>query len=120
MPDLPETMTAVAIRIPGGPEVLTPETRPLPVPATSEILVRVRAAGVNRPDAMQRRGQYPPPPGASDLPGLEVAGEVAALGAGAAGSASATRSPRWCRAAAMRNIARSTRSTRCRCRAGFG
>ena len=83
MPDLPETMTAIAIRMPGGPEVLTPETRPLPVPATSEILVRVRAAGVNRPDAMQRRGQYPPPPGAPDIPGLEIAGEVAALGPGA-------------------------------------
>src|SRR4249920_1813918 len=83
MPPLPETMTAIAIRMPGGPEVLTPEMRPLPVPGASEILVRVRAAGVNRPDAMQRRGQYPPPPGAPDIPGLEIAGEVTALGRGA-------------------------------------
>src|SRR5260221_10311929 len=80
---IPDTMIAVAIRMPGGPEVLVPETRPLPVPGASEILVRVRAAGVNRPDAMQRRGQYAPPPGASDIPGLEIAGEVAALGADA-------------------------------------
>lgn len=78
----PETMTAVAIREPGGPEVLVPERRPVPVPGPGEILVRVRAAGVNRPDAMQRAGAYPAPPGASDLPGLEVAGEVAALGEG--------------------------------------
>src|SRR5215475_1877535 len=77
---LPETMTAIAIRTPGGPEVLVPETRPLPAIGSSEILVRVRAAGVNRPDVMQRRGQYPPPPGAPDIPGLELAGEVVARG----------------------------------------
>src|SRR5262245_55755916 len=81
--DLPGTMIAIAIRAPGGPEVLLPDQRPMPVPGPSEILVRVGAAGVNRPDVMQRRGQYPPPPGAPDIPGLEMAGEVAALGPGA-------------------------------------
>jgi len=83
---LPETMTAIAIRAPGGPEVLVAETRPLPVPGEGEILVRVAAAGVNRPDVLQRAGAYPPPKGASDLPGLEVAGTVAAVGPG---------TPRW-------------------------
>lgn len=77
---LPDEMTAVAISEPGGPLVLKPERRPLPVPGPGEILIRVRAAGVNRPDVLQRKGVYPPPPGASDLPGLEAAGEVAALG----------------------------------------
>jgi putative PIG3 family NAD(P)H quinone oxidoreductase len=81
---LPATMTAIVARAPGGPEVLVPAVRPLPVPGEREILVRVRAAGVNRPDAMQRQGQYPPPPGASDILGLEIAGEVAALGPNAA------------------------------------
>ena len=76
----PQTMTAIGISEPGGPMVLKPQTRPLPEPGPGEILIRVRAAGVNRPDVMQRRGAYPPPPGASDLPGLEAAGEVAALG----------------------------------------
>jgi len=73
---------AVEIAEPGGPEVLRPVERPRPEPGRGEVLVRVAAAGVNRPDVLQRRGQYPPPPGASDLPGLEVAGEVAALGPG--------------------------------------
>jgi len=77
---LPARMTAVAISSPGGPRVLRPETRNVPVPGDEEILIRVRAAGVNRPDVLQREGAYPPPPGASDLPGLEVAGEVAASG----------------------------------------
>lgn len=77
---LPETMTAIAISAPGGPLVLKPESRPVPRPGQGEILIRVRAAGVNRPDVLQRQGAYPPPAGASDLPGLEVAGEVAALG----------------------------------------
>ncbi|MCB1489840.1 MAG: zinc-binding dehydrogenase, partial [Bauldia sp.] len=82
---LPDTMTAIVIRAPGGPEMLIPEARPLPRPGDGEILIRVHAAGVNRPDIMQRRGQYPPPPGAPpDIPGLEVAGEVVALGNGAA------------------------------------
>lgn len=79
--DLPDEMTAIAIAEPGGPEVLTPERRPCPRPGAEEVLVRVAAAGVNRPDAMQRRGLYPPPPGAPDIPGLELAGEVVATGA---------------------------------------
>ncbi|NMG40119.1 zinc-binding dehydrogenase [Chelativorans sp. ZYF759] len=81
-PPLPDKMTVIAITEPGGPLVLKPERRPLPAPGPGEILIRVRAAGVNRPDVAQRKGSYPPPPGASDLPGLEAAGEVAALGAG--------------------------------------
>ncbi|MBL0933263.1 MAG: NAD(P)H-quinone oxidoreductase [Rhizobiaceae bacterium] len=80
--DLPETMTAVAISEPGGPRVLKPERRGLPDLRAGEILIRVKAAGVNRPDVQQRKGAYPPPPGASDLPGLEAAGEVAAVGPG--------------------------------------
>jgi NADPH:quinone reductase len=83
MTELPTRMTAIAIRAPGGPEVLVPEERPVPVPGTGEILVKVAAAGVNRPDVMQRQGLYPPPKGAPDIPGLEIAGEVAALGPGA-------------------------------------
>ncbi len=79
---LPSTMTAIAIRAPGGPEVLVPETRPVPAPGPGEILVKVAAAGVNRPDVMQRRGLYPPPAGATDIPGLEIAGEVVACGEG--------------------------------------
>jgi putative PIG3 family NAD(P)H quinone oxidoreductase len=82
--ELPETMTAIGIPSPGGPMALKPEKRPVPRPGPGEILIRVRAAGVNRPDVLQRKGAYPPPPGASDLPGLEVAGEVTALGEGAA------------------------------------
>lgn len=80
----PQTMTCIAIKEYGGPEMLQPETRQTPVPGAGEILVKVHAAGVNRPDVSQRLGKYPPPPGASDLPGLEIAGEVAAIGAGAA------------------------------------
>ncbi|WP_315783595.1 NAD(P)H-quinone oxidoreductase [Bradyrhizobium sp. SZCCHNPS1003] len=83
MEQLPTQMTVVAISQPGGPEVLKPETRPVPKPGPGEILIKVKAAGVNRPDVAQRSGSYPPPPGASDLPGLEVAGEVVALGEGA-------------------------------------
>jgi putative PIG3 family NAD(P)H quinone oxidoreductase len=83
MEKLPAQMTVIGISKPGGPEVLLPETRALPVPGPGEILVKVEAAGVNRPDVAQRSGSYPPPPDASDLPGLEIAGEVAALGAGA-------------------------------------
>lgn len=78
--DLPEKMTAIAITQPGGPLVLKPERRALPELRDGEILIRVRAAGVNRPDVQQRKGAYPPPPDASDLPGLEAAGEVSALG----------------------------------------
>jgi NADPH:quinone reductase len=80
MSELPARMTAIGIKSPGGPEVLAPEERPVPVPGPSELLVRVKAAGVNRPDVMQRKGQYPPPPGAPDIPGLEIAGEIVALG----------------------------------------
>lgn len=83
MEKLPAQMTVVAISKPGGPEVLIPETRDVPKPGPGEILVKVAAAGVNRPDVAQRSGSYPPPPGASDLPGLEIAGEVVALGDGA-------------------------------------
>src|SRR5579872_1714064 len=82
MEKIPSQMTVIGISKPGGPEVLLPETRAVPQPGPDEILIRVRAAGVNRPDVAQRQGLYPPPPGASDLPGLEVAGEVAALGEG--------------------------------------
>ena len=81
---IPEKMNAVAISTPGGPMVLKPERRAVPLPGPGEVLIRVHAAGVNRPDVLQRKGAYPPPKGASDLPGLEVAGEVAALGEGAA------------------------------------
>lgn len=84
MTSLPATMTAVEISSPGGPEVLKPATRPVPQPGHGEILIKVAAAGVNRPDVLQRAGSYPPPPGASDLPGLEVAGEVVAVGPGVA------------------------------------
>src|SRR6266566_2268499 len=83
MEKLPAQMTVVAISKPGGPEVLIPEQRALPVPGPGELLVKVAAAGVNRPDVAQRSGAYPPPPGASDLPGLEIAGEVVAIGPGA-------------------------------------
>jgi len=83
MEKLPTQMTVVAISEPGGPDVLVPETRAVPQPGPDEILVKVFAAGVNRPDVSQRSGSYPPPPGASDLPGLEIAGEVVALGSNA-------------------------------------
>src|ERR1700751_2654839 len=82
MEKLPAQMTVVGISKPGGPEVLLPETRAVPVPGPGEILVKGMAAGVNRPDVAQRSGSYPPPPGASDLPGLEIAGEVVAVGSG--------------------------------------
>ena len=80
-----ETMTAIEIAEPGGPEVLRPVERPRPAPGVGELLIEVAAAGVNRPDVLQRQGGYPPPPGASNIPGLEVAGTVAALGPGAHG-----------------------------------
>jgi NADPH2:quinone reductase len=82
MEKLPAQMTVIGISKPGGPEVLLPEMRSVPVPGPGEILIKVQAAGVNRPDVAQRSGSYPPPPGASDLPGLEVAGTVAAVGDG--------------------------------------
>jgi len=83
MEKLPAQMTVIGISKPGGPDVLLPETRPVPAPGAGELLVKVAAAGVNRPDVAQRSGSYPPPPGASDLPGLEIAGEVVAVGPGA-------------------------------------
>ncbi|MBM3508233.1 MAG: NAD(P)H-quinone oxidoreductase [Alphaproteobacteria bacterium] len=76
-------MRAIAIRCAGGPEVLAVEERPAPVPGIGEVLIRVGAAGVNRPDLLQRQGKYPPPKGASDIPGLEVAGTVVGTGPGA-------------------------------------
>jgi NADPH:quinone reductase len=77
---IPTEMRAVEIKQPGGPEVLVPTRRPVPQPAKGEVLIRVAAAGVNRPDVFQRQGSYAPPPGTTDLPGLEVAGEVVAIG----------------------------------------
>ncbi len=78
---LPQTMTYIAVQAPGGPEVMRPATGPLPTPRPDEVLIRVQAAGVNRPDVQQRKGAYPPPPGASPILGLEAAGEVVQLGA---------------------------------------
>jgi NADPH2:quinone reductase len=84
---IPHDMTAICISAPGGPEVLPTCTQPVPVPGVGDVLIRVAAAGVNGPDLAQRRGLYAPPPGASPLPGLEVAGEIAALGEGVTGFA---------------------------------
>src|SRR6267154_406519 len=81
MSTVPTRMTAIVIRSPGGPDMLVPQERPVPPPGEHEVLVKVAAAGINRPDVMQRKGLYPPPPGATDIPGLEIAGEVVALGA---------------------------------------
>ena len=83
MTTLPSTHTVVAVPTPGGPDALVLETRPLPVPGPGEILVKVAAAGINRPDVLQREGGYPPPKGAPDILGLEIAGEVVARGDGA-------------------------------------
>ena len=82
MTELPPTMTAIGFSAPGGPDVLRPETLPVPQPGAGQVLVRVQYAGVNRPDVVQRQGLYPPPPGASPIPGLEIAGQVVAIGAG--------------------------------------
>ncbi len=79
---LPETMTAIEITAPGEPDVLKPVSRPMPKPGQQDVLIEVAAAGVNRPDIMQRKGLYPPPPGASDIPGLELAGTIVATGSG--------------------------------------
>lgn len=79
---LPATMQAIGFDAPGGPDVLRPETVPVPVPGENQVLIRVAYAGVNRPDAIQRQGLYPPPPGASPIPGLEVSGTIAAVGEG--------------------------------------
>ena len=80
---IPSSMTAIEIPSPGGPEALVACTRPVPQPSASQVLVKVHAAGVNRPDVMQRQGMYPPPPGASDIPGLEIAGEIVTVGSDA-------------------------------------
>ncbi|MGH8298699.1 MAG: NAD(P)H-quinone oxidoreductase [Steroidobacteraceae bacterium] len=82
MSDIPTAMTAIEIHTPGPPEVLRPASRPVPQPGPQEVLIRVAAAGVNRPDVLQRRGMYPPPPGVTDIPGLEVAGEVVRVATG--------------------------------------
>jgi NADPH:quinone reductase len=82
MGQLPTTMTAIEITKFGGPEVLQPAARPLPLPGAGEVLIEVAAAGINRPDVHQREGNYAPPPGASDIPGLEVAGTIIAVGLG--------------------------------------
>ncbi len=85
MPDLPADMRVIEISEPGGPEVLREARRPVPAPGDNEVLIRIGAAGVNRPEVLQRMGLYPPPPGATDIPGLECAGAVAAMGAGVSG-----------------------------------
>ena len=119
-PSLPRTMTVIAARAPGGPEVLVPEERPLPALADREILVRVRAAGVNRPDVMQRQGKYPPPPGASDVIGLEIAGEVAALGHGASPLQARRRGDGACPGRRLRRVLQGPRNQRAaRCRRAF-
>lgn len=82
MTTLPQTMTAIGFDAPGGPDVLKPQQRPVPQPGPGQILVHVAVAGVNRPDVLQRMGGYAPPPGASDIPGLEIAGRIVALGEG--------------------------------------
>lgn len=82
MVQIPATMIGIDPASPGGPEVLRPVERPVPTPGEGEVLIRVAAAGVNRPDILQRKGGYPPPPGAPSIPGLEVAGEIVALGEG--------------------------------------
>ena len=78
--NLPQSMIAIGFDAPGGPEVLRAETVPMPVPGPGQVLVKVKFAGVNRPDVVQRKGLYPPPPGASPIPGLEIAGDVVAAG----------------------------------------
>lgn len=77
---IPAEMTAIDCSTPGGPDVLVPVQAPVPQPASGEVLIRVAAAGVNRPDVLQRMGHYAPPPGSSPFPGLEVAGEIIAVG----------------------------------------
>ena len=80
MPDLPDAMTYIRLNGHGGPEVLVPDQMPIPAPGPDEVLIQVSAAGVNRPDVLQRQGAYPPPPGATDVPGLEIAGTIVAVG----------------------------------------
>ena len=111
-----EMMRVVVARRPGGPDVLEIEMRLRPAPAEGEILVRVQAAGVNRPDVLQRMGHYPVPPGASDALGLEVAGEVSRGAQTRPATQRARASWRWSPAAATPTIASSTNATRCRSR----
>jgi NADPH2:quinone reductase len=85
IPDVPSSMIALAISSPGGPEVLQPRPHPVPGVSAGDVMIRVAAAGVNRPDLLQRQGKYAPPPGAPDTPGLEVAGTLVAIGASVAG-----------------------------------
>lgn len=82
MQSVPQTMMAIGFDAPGGPDVLRPETLPVPVPGPGQVLVKVAFAGINRPDVIQRQGFYPPPPGASPIPGLEISGQVVAQGPG--------------------------------------
>ena len=112
---LPQQMHAIETSAAGGPDVLRLATRPVPKPAASEVLIKVAAAGVNGPDMMQRKGLYPPPPGATDLLGLEVSGEIVAVGDNVTSPVfqRVTLSPTG---AATPSIARSTRYTVCRCR----
>jgi putative PIG3 family NAD(P)H quinone oxidoreductase len=79
---LPKSMTSIAIREPGGPDMLVAQQQPVPAPGEGEILVKVASAGVNRPDVLQRQGHYPPPKGATEIPGLEIAGEIVQVGPG--------------------------------------
>jgi NADPH:quinone reductase len=91
MSGIPASMTAIEIGQPGPPQVLRPASRPVPEPGPREVLIKVAAAGVNRPDVLQRKGAYPPPPGVSDIPGLEVAGEVVRIGSGVTEPSPGTR-----------------------------
>src|SRR5690606_25192854 len=98
-------MTAITLAGFGGPEMLTPAVVSAPRPKAGEVLIKVAAAGVNRPDVVQREGRYPPPPGASEILGLEIAGNVIACGPGAAGFREETPSAPWLPAEVTRNIA---------------
>jgi putative PIG3 family NAD(P)H quinone oxidoreductase len=91
MSAIPATMTAIEIAAPGPPEALRPSSRPVPEPGAGEVLIKAAAAGVNRPDVLQRKGMYPPPPGVTDIPGLELAGEVVRVGAGVSAPAMGDR-----------------------------
>ena len=113
--ELARKMHAIEIVGKGGPEVLSPATRPVPEPGPGEVLIEVAAAGVNRPDVMQRQGRYPPPPGVTDIPGLEVAGTVAAAGAGVKRWHPGDEVCALVGAAATRNIALPPRPRCCRC-----
>ena len=115
---LPTSMLAIDIRQPGGPEELVASSHPLPALSPGHLLVRIAAAGVNRPDVFQRMGAYPPPKGASPIPGLEFAGEVVAAGEGVYGIDPAITFVRWSPAVAMRSIASCMSTTLCQCPRG--